>query len=106
MLTTLGSYESCAQESGARLKNTEFRVVYLCKPSPVVWLSLRPDPAEVAGLAVFSIGALQEALLLDHASPRQAHRFASGIREALPLYLEKNNISSYTQSPTYFFEPQ
>lgn len=90
-VTPLGSYESLAQESGARLKNTELRFVFRCKPSPAVWLSLRPDPAEVAGLAVFSIEALQDALLRDQASPRQARRFASGIREALPLYLETNN---------------
>lgn len=87
----LGSYESRARESGARIKNTEYRSVFRCKPSPAVWLSLRPDPAEVAGLAIFSIDALQDALMRDQATPRQTRRFASGIREALPLYLKVDN---------------
>jgi 8-oxo-dGTP pyrophosphatase MutT (NUDIX family) len=64
---------------GAPLVDSEVRWVYAAALDPAAWPDLRPDPAEVAGLALFALEDVQEGLI------RQPERFASGIRAALPL---------------------
>lgn len=67
--------------SGALLVDSEYRVVYAAELDPAAWPDLHPDPAEVAGLALYALDWLRES------AGAQPERFASGIRAALPLIL-------------------
>jgi isopentenyldiphosphate isomerase len=78
-------YDFVADPTSSGFTNVEFRAVYRCRPDGKISTQFRPNPNEVASIALFSCSEL-EALM--NVSPEH---FATGLKVDFPLYLKDKN---------------
>jgi isopentenyldiphosphate isomerase len=84
-------YDYCEASGRSVFQNVEYRAVFRCKLDPKSWLEIKPDPEEVAAMAVFSYAELEKMI---QAYPE---RFATGLKASLQHLLMRTTPHPHTK---------